>query len=108
EDYLVLSASLSEYRPEGPWLRLLAERFDLRSGRCLVQGVAPKRAPAVRVTEEVPEAPSRPVVKPSVELAVTGAAGARCVMSPMPAAHDGDADAWYAEDESDLNEWPVQ
>jgi len=106
EDYLVLSASVAaDLRPEGPWLRLLAERFDLGSGRCLVAGIAPERTPAVRVMEEVPEAP--PAAIQVSALAQFPAAGRKgSAISETPAAGDENAAAWWhGEDESDLNEW---
>ncbi len=52
QDYLVLSASLSESAsPETPWMLALAERFDPRSGACLADDVPPDRVPRVRVTD---------------------------------------------------------
>jgi len=104
EDYLVLSASVAaDLRPEGPWLRLLAERFDLRSGRCLVAGIAPERTPAVRVMEEVPEAPLTAVNKPAA--AITMPTGGKRTISRAPGVHGTEPASWNIEDESDLNEW---
>jgi hypothetical protein len=52
QDYLVLSASLSDgSAPETGWMPVLAERFDLRSGDCLGDDVPPAERPQVRVTE---------------------------------------------------------
>jgi ATP-dependent helicase/nuclease subunit A len=52
EDYLVLSASLSDsFAPETAWMLALAERFDLRTGECLAADVPPAERPRVRVTE---------------------------------------------------------
>src|SRR5262249_42407896 len=52
QDYLVLSSALPpSFRPSSPWMLTLAERFDLRSGACLADGVPPERVPKVRVTE---------------------------------------------------------
>jgi ATP-dependent helicase/nuclease subunit A len=49
-DYLVLSASLAEpFQPMNAWMITLAERFDLQTGRCLVEGVAAGQVPQVRV-----------------------------------------------------------
>src|SRR5262249_5429211 len=51
-DYLILSAALSQaFTPQTSWTLLLAERFDVRSGRCLVQGIAPEQVPVVRVSD---------------------------------------------------------
>jgi ATP-dependent helicase/nuclease subunit A len=51
-DYLVLSASLSDsFAPETAWMLALAERFDLRSGACLADGVLAGEMPRVRVTD---------------------------------------------------------
>jgi ATP-dependent helicase/nuclease subunit A len=77
EDYLILSASLPEdYSPQSAWMLTLAERFDLRTGRCLLMGIEPARVPKVMVgsgSEGEPAAPARPIR--------AGAAG-----SPAPSA----------------------
>lgn len=63
-DLLILSAGFAEPLPEAipglptppppkaanHWTLALAERFDLRSGRCAAEDVKPEDAPAVRVT----------------------------------------------------------
>src|SRR5262249_26214838 len=52
QDYLVLSAALPEdFSPQNSWMLLLAERFDLRGGRCLDETRPPERTPRVRVTD---------------------------------------------------------
>jgi ATP-dependent helicase/nuclease subunit A len=52
QDYLVLSASLSDsFAPETAWMLALAERFDLRTGACLAADVPPAEMPRVRVTD---------------------------------------------------------
>jgi ATP-dependent helicase/nuclease subunit A len=49
EDYLLLSASLEQpLRPANTWMQILAGRFDLDSGECLVKEAADER-PRVRV-----------------------------------------------------------
>jgi ATP-dependent helicase/nuclease subunit A len=41
EDYLILSASMTNsLQASSPWMQTLAGRFDLRSGKCLVEGGA--------------------------------------------------------------------
>jgi ATP-dependent helicase/nuclease subunit A len=100
-DYLVLSASVrADYRPDGAWMRLLSERFNLRSGRCLVVG----QSAHVRVNEEVavspaPVAPPNPAEKrqPTPQCEVQSATGGRVV--------DSWAVQWDAEDEGDRHEW---
>jgi len=52
QDYLVLSASLSDsFAPETAWMLALAERFDLRSGGCLANDVPAAEVPRVRVID---------------------------------------------------------
>jgi ATP-dependent helicase/nuclease subunit A len=108
EDYLVLSASLKDsFRPDGAWMQLLAERFDLRSGRCLVPGIPPQQVPAVRVTDIMPQPP--PVKEPRE------AATPRTAEKGMPRAADSAAapstdsnlpiEEFDAEDESDVSDW---
>lgn len=58
-DYLLLSSSVKDLeKPEGPWMTLLAERYDLRSGA--VQGSLPDgyAAPRARVTLDEPPQPA--------------------------------------------------
>ncbi len=60
-DYLILSSSLADYDKLGSdWMRLLAERFDLRSGE--VRGELPDGygRPHVHATDERPETNHRP------------------------------------------------
>ncbi len=53
QDYLVLSASQSwPPSPSNAWMLALAERFELTTGRCLVEGLEPALTPAVRVIHE--------------------------------------------------------
>ncbi len=52
QDYLVLSASLSDsFAPETAWMLALAERFDLRGGACLATDLPVAEVPQVRVTD---------------------------------------------------------
>jgi ATP-dependent helicase/nuclease subunit A len=52
QDYLVLSASLSDgFAPETAWMLALAERFDLRGGDCLADDLPADQVPRVRVTD---------------------------------------------------------
>jgi ATP-dependent helicase/nuclease subunit A len=52
QDYLVLSASLSDsFAPETAWMLALAERFDLADGRCLAADLPAAQVPRVRVTD---------------------------------------------------------
>jgi ATP-dependent exoDNAse (exonuclease V) beta subunit len=52
QDYLILSAALpSNYSPQNTWMLALAERFDLRRGRCLDEGIPAEKRPQVRVTD---------------------------------------------------------
>jgi ATP-dependent helicase/nuclease subunit A len=49
-DYLVLSASLAEpFLPANAAMLTLAERFNLQTGRYLVEGIAEQRVPRVKV-----------------------------------------------------------
>jgi ATP-dependent helicase/nuclease subunit A len=68
-DYLVLSASLDEdFSPQGPWLPTLAQRFELKTGRCLIEGIESERFPKVVVRpddaggEHKPDAQARKAV----------------------------------------------
>ncbi len=50
-DYLLLSSSVDDLqRPKGDWLKLLAEHFDLQTGRCRVDLPDEWERPEVRVT----------------------------------------------------------
>jgi hypothetical protein len=123
EDYLVLSAALKpDVRPEGAWMRLLAERFDLRTGLCLVPGLSPEQVPQVRVTDalrppataavsvappEQPEAMPVPA-RPTEQVARPGP---RIItLSELQSLLDGvplglPAPGQDVEDESDLHDW---
>jgi ATP-dependent helicase/nuclease subunit A len=116
KDYLVLSASLkSDYRPDGPWMRPLAERFALRNGRCLVPGIAAELMPAVRVSDVLspPPVPRAAAVARKGSLPKeNGSEPALCrTLVARPGKDVGDFQTslphrgWDAEDESDLNEW---
>jgi ATP-dependent helicase/nuclease subunit A len=49
-DYLVLSASLADpFQAANAAMLTLAERFDLQTGRCLVEGIAEPRVPRIKV-----------------------------------------------------------
>jgi ATP-dependent helicase/nuclease subunit A len=55
-DYLVLSSGIFDlHAPSSPWMKLLAERFDLESGRCLATLPKGYAEPAAKVTDEPPE-----------------------------------------------------
>jgi ATP-dependent helicase/nuclease subunit A len=62
-DYLILSGSLQ--RPYGPtnaaWTQLLAERFDLTTGRCLAADLPTERVPQVRLLDGPEALPQLPV-----------------------------------------------
>src|SRR5262249_157328 len=67
EDYLVLSAALpSNFSPATSWMLALAERFDLKTGRCLVPVVSEERTPKVRVTDLLSPPPECPAATPFV------------------------------------------
>jgi ATP-dependent helicase/nuclease subunit A len=52
QDYLVLSAALpSPFSPGNAWMLTLSERFDLRTGACLVEDLSQDQSPRVRVVE---------------------------------------------------------
>ncbi len=54
-DYLVLSGGVFDLQnPSAPWTRLLAEHFDLQSGKCLAQLPKGWRSPVIKVTRDVP------------------------------------------------------
>src|SRR5262249_1637533 len=63
-DYLILSAALPPaFSPQSPGMLARAERFDLRTGRCLDPGIPAEKVPPVRVTDPrcpPPEAPGPP------------------------------------------------
>jgi ATP-dependent helicase/nuclease subunit A len=73
QDYLILSASLKDsLQPDNAWVHTLAERFDLRTGACRVEGIAPDQAPRVRVVDDLTEFPkgrAQPRAKPPAETA---------------------------------------
>jgi ATP-dependent helicase/nuclease subunit A len=114
-DYLVLSAALPEgYRPDGPWMLPLAERFDLRSGRCLVDGIPPERQPRVRVTDSLTPPPAAPVQftftpPPSFRRPMLPASGADTALGAWTRGAEssgaGSTFQWGAEDGSDRGAW---
>jgi ATP-dependent helicase/nuclease subunit A len=119
EDYLVLSASLdANFQPTSAWMRLVAERFDLRTGRCLVVGVPQAEMPKVRVTDisalpqippgkGVPETPPLPP-EPALRSKVPGTDDC-WRLADLEVVLFGDeiaARANDSEDESDLSKWP--
>jgi len=54
-DYLVLSSSIDDPdKLQGPWIKLLAERFDLESGKLTAPLPAGFHQPQVRVTTDCP------------------------------------------------------
>lgn len=54
-DYLVLSGGVFDLqKPSAAWTKLLAEHFDLQTGRCLVEAAKGCAAPTIRVTTELP------------------------------------------------------
>ncbi|MGD9723078.1 MAG: UvrD-helicase domain-containing protein [Pirellulales bacterium] len=56
-DYLVLSGcAANAAAPKGPWMQLLARRFDLATGEFLGAATAGANVPHVRVTKESPAA----------------------------------------------------
>jgi ATP-dependent helicase/nuclease subunit A len=56
-DYLVLSSGVTQLgAAKGPWLQLLARRFDLVTGKLIGSLPADEPAPKVRVTIEAPQA----------------------------------------------------
>jgi ATP-dependent exoDNAse (exonuclease V) beta subunit len=84
EDYLVLSAALPRGdNPANTWMLKLAERFDLRDGRCLDPDIPPERRPQVRVTDTLPPAPQ--VERPRA--AGPGSAAALPLLPAMPCRH---------------------
>jgi hypothetical protein len=121
EDYLVLSAALKpDLRPEGSWMRLVAERFDLRTGRCLVAGLTPDHVPEIAVTDALRPPPAPPAAAPAVPRQQTGRPAPPTVRaSPLPriitlselqCLLDGaraapELSAADVEDESDLHDW---
>ena len=60
-DFLVLSAGTFPEElesPSAPWLKLLAERFDLQTGKCVVKLPAGFETPEVKVINSAPETES--------------------------------------------------
>jgi ATP-dependent helicase/nuclease subunit A len=54
-DYLILSSSVANLdKPQSDWLRLISDRFDLSSGRCLATLPQGYGAPQVRVIADQP------------------------------------------------------
>jgi ATP-dependent helicase/nuclease subunit A len=71
QDYLILAAALpQEFSPNTAWMLQLAERFDLRTGECLVPAIPLDRRPQVRVTDVLTAPPVAPVT--AVEPATNG------------------------------------
>jgi ATP-dependent helicase/nuclease subunit A len=57
-DYLILSSNITRLEAaEGPWMELLARRFDLASGRLIGSLPRDEPRPEVRVTSEEPPLP---------------------------------------------------
>ncbi len=132
EDYLVLSAAVPpSFRPSGPWMLTLAERFDPFTGACLVPDLSDGEVPRVRVTRELCDVPAdavpavpRPASVPDVsapspipvrrvgQRVFTVAELEACLRAseghgdfPVPAAF---ARHFDAEDGSDRSEWPAR
>jgi ATP-dependent helicase/nuclease subunit A len=84
-DYLILSGSLRQ--PYGPtsaaWTQLLAERFDLVTGRCLVPGLADERVPRVRVLDGADALP-QPERRSAAERGGSAGAGEDAAVAPVP------------------------
>jgi ATP-dependent helicase/nuclease subunit A len=54
-DYLVLSGGVFNWEnPSGPWTKLLADHFDLQTGKCLATLPKGSEAPELKVTTEPP------------------------------------------------------
>jgi ATP-dependent helicase/nuclease subunit A len=125
QDYLILSAALPEgFSPQNSWMLALAERFDLKTGECLVRGIAAERMPRVRVTaaeeeqaeervaklvsavppggDEPRRLPGVPATSPSTRRVITAAElqGLLAGTSPTPRPFQ-----WDAEDGSDRAAW---
>jgi hypothetical protein len=124
EDYLVLSTALKpNLRSEGSWMRLLAERFDLHTGSCLIAGLPPEQVPQIRVTDTLrpPPMPPPPLPLAAVDRKATAAPSSKVpVAPPLPriitmselqyrldglSVQPEEVVAWDVEDESDLHEW---
>ncbi len=60
-DYLILSSSMQSFeKPIGPWLELVAKRFDLESGRLTATLPRGYDAPRIRVTKQRPVTSTTP------------------------------------------------
>ncbi len=60
-DYLILSSSLQSFeKPCGPWIELLAQRFDLESGRLTAALPRGYDAPGIRVIKQMPVTSTTP------------------------------------------------
>ena len=67
EDYLILSAALkSDFSPQSPWMLTLAERFDLKTGKCLGSDLPPETVPKVAIAGPEAPAPS-PAGRPAAQ-----------------------------------------
>jgi ATP-dependent helicase/nuclease subunit A len=98
-DYLILSSSLQGFeKTNGPWLKLLAERFDLQTGRLAVKLPKGYAAPRVRVVRRQPVTATRPqspytrvelgkVVDEIEELAAAGRAISTPLVDVAPVDH---------------------
>ncbi len=127
QDYLLLSAALpADFSPQSTWMLTLAERFDLRTGRCLDDAILVEKRPLVRVTDrlspppEVPPLPPRP--RPAARAAPddtiitasrpeTGGAIRLVTVGALERLLDGTAlpseVGWDAEDGSDRGAWEL-
>lgn len=98
EDYLLLSASLpATWRVESPWMQLLAERYDLRTGVCKVDG-----SPCIKVSGSlIGAAPQAEPLPPRPRETVGEVDPQRIAVISAPLSNV----AFNAEDYSDLHTW---
>jgi ATP-dependent helicase/nuclease subunit A len=104
QDYLVLSAALPDhFAPQTPWMLLLAERFDLHGGQCLVPGLSPERTPQVRVMRQLTAATDVVVETPAAAAPTLTTEMTATVLGRGRAADSGTevGRQWDAEDGSD-------
>jgi hypothetical protein len=89
-------------------MQLIAERFDLRTGKCLVPGILAGQAPKVRVVEPAPLAVGPAVQARSRQPLPCFAVNLK-ERAGIPAEHlvDAPVGEWEGEDESDLSDWEV-
>jgi len=95
-DYLILSSSLDDLqKPKSDWLKLLADRFDLRTGQCLQELPAGYGLPQVRVITDEPEIERKltgkahgggltEMVQNTIELAAEGKGEVPSSVGPVP------------------------